>query len=198
MANEAANGPCPCPCPCLPESRTKAERINNGASKVGNKTFYNKAEARHMPRCFMTSLTNFTSFSPPQFAYQNKGAAGWVYVAWKRSFPCALCKLIKQSQGDNRPAFPPLGVRILHAVTPAGYLHAAPTVPIQIVWCDFYRFLWLRVEFQSKRGLQNEFEYPIVVVAFVVVATLILHLFYVLAAEFYWLASNASIYIQVN
>lgn len=102
-----------------------------------------------MPRAVLwTSLTNFTSLSPPHLHIRTKARQD--KMKWKRSFPCALCKLIKQSQGDNNslqslPPFPSL-----HAVTPAGYLHAELTVPIQIVLCDFYRFLWLRVEFLIK------------------------------------------------
>lgn len=91
---------------------------------------------------------------------------------------------------------------------PDGAISLSYSKLLYVIFIDFSDCSWNfnqnLILIQNGRGLQNEFEYTIMLVPVCVVlllfagllllAALMLHLFYVLAAVFYWLASNTSIY----
>lgn len=99
-ANEAANAACP----WLP---LKVERKQNELimmlGKLAIKRFITRLKHGTCPAVLWPAWLISTSLSPPPLP---SGRTICIFqqslsLKWKRSFPCALCKLIKQSQGDN-------------------------------------------------------------------------------------------------
>lgn len=104
-ANEAANAACPCPCSWLP---LKVERKQNELimmpAKLAIKRFITRLKHGTCPAVLWPAWLISTSLSPPPPLPSGRTICIFqqrLSLKWKRSFPCALCKLIKHSQGDN-------------------------------------------------------------------------------------------------